>query len=154
MNRKKRLIGSIIAILILSTCAFFLWPRSFANVSPEVKSISVVLVEESDATTYVYNAQDSEFSAIMDTLDRYSYHMSLRTISSYFKNGASMEGNKAGYWLNIYLYTEPNRYGECYGITSGGTGEIVVDDAVYRIGYLGNSTALKMMDEVCQIVTP
>lgn len=157
MSKKKRIVASIIAILILSMCVLFLWPRSFEDVSQEVKSIAVVVVEESfdhDNMTYVYNEQDLEFSAIMETLGRYSYHMSPKTISSYFSEGAHLEGNEAGYWLHIYLYTEPDRCGECYGVISGGSGDIAVKDAVYRIGYFGNSTALKMMDEVCQIVAP
>lgn len=157
MSKKKRIIASIIAICIFSMSVLLLWPRSFADVSQKVESIAVVVVEESfdhDNMTYVYNKQQSEFDAIMETLNRYSYHMSLQTIPSCFLGGAHLEGNEAGYWLHIYLYTEPDRCGECYGIISGGTGDVAVKDAIYRIGYFGNSTALKMMDEVCQIVNP
>lgn len=157
MNKKKRIIGATIVIIILILCVLFLWPRSFADVSRAVESIAVVVVEESfdhDNATYIYDKKDSEFKEIMKILNQYSYHLSLRTISNYLSDNVSLGGNKAGYWLNIYLYTEPDRQGECYDILSGGTGDIIVNNGVYRIGYWGNDTALNMMDEVCQTVNP
>lgn len=158
MFKKKRFGGLIAGVVALFAIVLFLWPHSLLNnKDSDIESIAVVIVEESfdhDNDTYVYNIQDSKFRAIMEVLDSYSYHMSLKTISSYFSDGAHLEVNEAGYWLNIYLYTEPNRNGECYGIISGGTGDITVEDAVYRMGYWGNSTQLKFMSEICQVVNP
>lgn len=157
MKKKGTIISAIVILLILAISVLFLYPRSLSAVGFETKSISIVVVEdnlEHDTTIHVYNENDSEFDTIMEILNCYSYHMSLYTVFSCFEDGASLGGNTAGYWLNIYLYTELDCYGECYGILSGGTGAIVVDDAVYRIGYFGNKTALKMMDEVRRIVTP
>lgn len=89
----------------------------------------------------------------MDVLDRYPYHISLGTISNRIKDTAHIEDNKAGYWLDIYMYTEPDGYGDCYSILSGGTGELIFNVGVYRMGYWGNKTHLNFMGEICQALT-
>ena len=60
---------------------------------------------------------------------------------------------QAGYWLDIYMYTEPDGYGDCYSILSGGTGELIFNVGVYRMGYWGNKTHLNFMGEICQALT-
>lgn len=157
MDKKKVLIGAVLGAVILAVCGFFLLPRSLTGEVGQVQSISVVVIESNmDPATaaYVYNGQDPEFGEIMDTLDDYSYHLCPGTISSRIENSAALEGNEAGYWLYVHLYSEPDRDGDCYSIVSGGTGEILAGDVVYRVGYFGNDTVIKMMNEICQIVTP
>ena len=156
MFQKKKILSVVWILILISTLLIFLWPRSFlGSIDEEIKSVSVVIIEntlEHEQTTYMFNIGDPEFHVIMEVLDRYSYHISMGTISSCVKKTAHIEGNDAGYWLNIYLYTEPDRYGDCYSILSGGTGELVFDCGVYRMGYWGNKAHLKFMTEICQVV--
>ena len=158
LYKKKRFWGSVAGRIILFLSLLFLWPQSLLkNTESDIQSISIVVIEESfehNNSTYVYNIDDPMFDAIMDILDQYSYHASLNTISKRLEKRVELEGNLAGHWLHIYLYTAPDRYGECYQIISGGTGEVIVDDGVYRMGYWGNKTARKFMDEVYQVVNP
>ena len=67
------------------------------------------------------------------------------------ENRISIKDNNAGYWLHIDMYTEPGRCGDHYGIRSGGTGEVIAGDGVYRVGYWGNGKALEMMDAFYQM---
>lgn len=156
MFQKKRILSAVLILILISTLLIFLRPRSFlGNIDAEVKSVSVVIIEdnlEHNQEAYTFNVGDPEFDGIMEVLDRYSYHISMGTISSCIKKTAHIEGNDAGYWLNIYLYTEPDCYGDCYSILSGGTRELIFDYGVYRMGYWGNKTHLKFMAEICQVV--
>ena len=145
---------SLLLTVVMSLA--LLWPHSLlCGIETEVKSISVVIVRdgfEHTEDTYRLNEGEPMFDQIMSIIDRYSYHYSLNTIIKSVKNSVSLKGNDAGYWLNIYLYTEPNCYGDCYQIISGGTGEVIVDDGVYRIGYISNKKQLEFMSNICNIV--
>lgn len=156
MFRKKRILRAVLFLILLATLLVFLWPCSFlSNIDAEIRSVSVLVIEntlEHEQTAYTFNVGDPAFDEIMEVLDRSSYHVSMGTISSCIKKTAHIEGNDAGYWLNIYLYTEPDRSGDCYSILSGGTGEVIFDYGVYRMGYWGNKTHLKFMSEICQAV--
>ena len=155
---KSIILSAVLILVLILTLLTFLLPRSFlSNVGTEIKSISVVIIEntlEHKQTEYTFNVGDPEFHEIMDVLDRYSYHLSMGTISNSIKDTAHIENNKSGYWLDIYMYTEPDCYGDCYSIISGGTGELIFNDGVYRMGYWGNKTHLKFMNEICQAVNP
>lgn len=156
MFEKKRILKTVLILILLSTLLMFLWPRSFlSNIAAEIKSIQIVVIEtnfEHNQATHTFNIGTPEFDAIMEVLDSYSYHTSIGTISNHIRKTAHIEGNDARYWLNIYLYTEPDCYGDCYSILSGGTGEIIFDYGVYRMGYWGNKTHLEFMTEICQVV--
>lgn len=155
MFNKKRFWGLMVGIVTFFVILLFVWPHSLLNsIDSDIHSMSVVVVESygHDTATYKYNIDDPSFDAIMDILNQYSCHISLNTISKHLEKRVELEGNLAGYWLNINLYTEPDCYGECYQITSGGTGEVIIDDGVYRMGYWGNKVALKFMNEICQVV--
>lgn len=156
MFRKKRIFSAVLVLILISTLLTFLWPRSFlGSIDAEVKSVSVVVIEnnlEHDHEAHTFHVGDPEFHEIMEVLERYPYHISMRTISSRIKKTNHIEGNSARYWLDIYLYTEPDRYGDCYSIISGGTGELIFDRGVYRMGYWGNKTHLRFMTEICQVV--
>ena len=155
MVKRRKLLYAVFAIVILGVILCFLFPRSFAKTTSEVRSIAIHVVEENfehENKTYVYNDDAPEFNAIFNVLNKYSYHWTLQTIPCFFQNSAHIESNEAGYWLNIYFYSEPDRYGECIDLISGGTGEIIFDSTVYRIGYLGNRAALRMMDDIVNII--
>lgn len=156
--KKRKILSAVLILITLSVVLTFLWPRSFlSSIDAEIKSVSVVIIEntlEHEQTEHTFNVDDPEFHEIMDVLNRYSYHISMGTISNRIKDTAHIEDNKAGYWLDIYMYTEPDRYGDLYSIISGGTGELIFNDGVYRMGYWGNKTHLKFMNEICQVVNP
>lgn len=156
MFQKKKIFNVIFVFILASILLVFLWPRSFLrSLDNEIKSISLVIIEntlEHEQTEYTSNVGDPEFHEIMEVLKRYSYHISTGTISNRFKNTAHIEDNHAGYWLDIYMYTEPDCYGDCYSIISGGTGELIFNGEVYRMGYWGNKTHLNFMSEICQTV--
>lgn len=158
MPKSKRISKVIIVLALIAVILTFLWPHSLIDIAEVgIESISVVVVRnnlELNPTTYTFNVGDSEFGAVAEILNQNSYHVSISTILSAVQGGAHLEGNDAGYWLNIYLYTEPNRGGECYSIISGGTGDILINDNVYRMGYCGNRKMLGFMDAVCKAVNP
>ena len=156
MFQKKKIFNVIIVSILVSILFVFLWPRSFLrSIDNEIKSISLIIIEntlEHEQTKYTFHVGDPEFDEIMEVLERYPYHISMGTISSCIKKTAHIEGNDARYWLDIYLYTEPDCYGDCYSIISGGTGELIFNGEVYRMGYWGNKTHLNFMSEICQTV--
>lgn len=154
--KKRKILSAVLILITLSVVLAFLWPRSFlSNIDTEITSIDVVIIEntlEHEHTEYTFNVDDPEFHEIMGVLNRYFYHISMGTISNCIKDTVHIEDNKAGYWLDIYMYTEPDRYGDCYSILSGGTGELIFSGRVYRMGYWGNKTHLNFMNEICQVV--
>lgn len=156
MVKSKRIFSAILFLILLFTLLISLWPRSLlGSMDTEIKSMSVAIIEESfehEQDTYTFDAGDPEFDKLTEVFGRYYYHMSMGTVANYIKQNTHLEGNDAGYWLNIYLYTEPDCQGDCYQIISGGTGEVIINSGVYRMGYWGNRTALKFMDEVCQFI--
>ena len=83
---------------------------------------------------------DSPSPVVGEILERYSYHRCLRTI---FPN-TDLEGNDAGFFLHIW--------GENLYISTGGTGEIVVNDHVYRMGLFGNQKLLAFMEELATVL--
>lgn len=146
----KKTLSRIISVFILVVIAAFLWPRSLTDTRQQIQSVRIVIIESSDLhnrMTIEIPGESSELSEIIQLLDQYSCHCSLRTIPSLLNSGPSMEGNQAGFWLNIYLYSEPNYMGKCFSIMSGGTKEIIWGDAVWRIGYWGNGKNLEMMND-------
>ena len=144
--KKRWMIGALLLVL-LGLCAFFLWPLPFSGIAPDCASISVLRTEAAgpeavQAETVSHNTE--AFAQIQRIFDRYSYHRSLRT----FFSDASITGNQAGYWLRLYLDTAEGRT----TISCGGTGELLIDGRVYRMGYLGNDSALSMMRELVEAV--
>ena len=156
MVQKKSVLRAVLILILISTLLIFLWPRSFlGSMDEEIKSVSVEIIEntlEHERTAYIFQIGDPEFDEIMEVLERYSYHISTGTIANRMKNTAHIEDNHVGYWLHIYMYTGPNRDGGLYAISSGGTGELIFDHGVYRMGYWGNQTHLNFMSEICRAV--
>ncbi len=157
--KKRRIIQAIILIALLSVGTVFFFPRSMLHFDEPISEITVMLVHMAEAgkiedTTYNYTPNDAEYSLILDCLQDYSYHYSYGTIKSlvtyHTSHSVGMEGNDAGYWIYIYLDTATERH----TMNCGGTGEIMIDDFVYRVDYVGNRTQLEMMERLRSIVTP
>ena len=143
--KKKGLIFAAVALALL----LYFRPLPFPELSFESDmdlSIHKVDLEIANgaphmtSTTYVFTEDSPEAEAIGEILGRYSYHRALR---SPFPN-TDLDGNDAGYWLHIW--------GENLYLSSGGTGEITVNDHVYRMGLLGNRKNLALMEEIAAVL--
>lgn len=144
----KKFYGCLIALLLFAAVLFFLWPRSLGAVDMEIQSVRIQIIErEQERVTVEFPENCREIQEILQVLDQYSYHYSVRTIPGFFENGTSLKGNDAGFWVYIDLYSKPNYQGDSIGIISGGTKELAFDNAVWRIGYWRNHKNLELMNE-------
>ena len=145
---KKKIAICAMVMVAVAIGIVFLWPLSFSGVITDNADLFVVHIDadiengipKHTSRNYQFQPDSKEFTQIQQILDRYTFHRSLRT----FFDDVSMEGNDAEYWL--HLYSGENQ------ILCGGTGEIIVNNHVYRIGYWGNKTALSMMEEISDLL--
>ena len=95
-----------------------------------------------DVTNTLYSISEGspEAEAIGEVLERYSYHRCLRTI---FPN-TDLIGMDSGF--TIFLW------GGNLSFNSSGTGEIVVNGHVYRMGLLGNLKNQAFMEELAAVL--
>ena len=147
----KRVLTQIFLVLtaaaMLGFALYMLWPHSFVDLQPDCDSIIVYRIDSANNQTIRQEtccAGSAEFEQIIDLLSRYTYHRSFRTLVG--ANG--MEGNRAGYWLHVYLDHGDDRV----DFNCGGTGEVLIDGLVWRVGYLGNRASLAMMNELSDIL--
>ena len=145
----KRFALLLVLIALLAGVCYMLWPHSFAALQPECDSITIIITTDNaedlsyTTTKETYSADSPEFAQIMDILSHYTYHRSFRTLA-----GAHwMEGNHAGYWLDVYL----DRGDDRVDFTCGGTGEVLIDK-VWRVGYWGDRAELAMMAELSAVL--
>lgn len=144
---KKAFALMVVAALLCFAC-YMLWPHRFDTLQPDCDSITIFRIDTAEdysltTTKETYSADSPELAQIMDILSRYTYHRSFRTLAG--ANG--MEGNHAGYWLDVYLDHGDDRV----DFNCGGGGEVLIDGLVWRIGYLGNRSSLTMMQELSDI---
>ena len=151
----KRILLYICLVVLYVAAVVFFWPRSLADTPYQPKSARIGIVDgdDHDQMWHEIPVKAPELDEVMDLLNQYSYHCSLRTIPSLLDNGPCIEGNEAGFWVMIDLYSEANFAGECFSITSGGTKEIIFGDGVWRIGYWGNTKNLQFADAVYKLVS-
>lgn len=145
-----RLVLAAAALALLLGACYMLWPYSFLDLQPGCDSVTVFYIDTADdnfsqcVTKETYSADSAEFRQIMGVLSCYTYHRSFRTLQG--ANG--MEGNHAGYWLQVYLDHGDDRA----FFTCGGTREISINGLVWRVGYWGNRASLDMMAEIAAIL--
>ena len=136
-----------VLFLLIGTLGIWLfYPRSFYGLSENCDTITVHFIEntlEHGMETMVYTQESETFAQLQTMFQRYSYHPTFRTLG----NSLPMEGNDAGYWIQMYLDTA----GERTVFICGGTGEIRIEGRIYRIGYWGNKTTLAMMNDIAEI---
>ena len=144
----RRLSFLLVLVALLSGLCYMLWPHSLAGLQSECDSITIIRTDDAEDLSYTttketYSADSPAFAQIMDILSRYTYHRSFRTLA-----GAHwMEGNHAGYWLDVYLDHGDDRV----DFTCGGTGEVLID-SVWRVGYWGDRASLAMMAELSAVL--
>lgn len=139
-----------VAFLLLAGVCYMLWPHSFTDLQPECDSITILRTGDdtgvdhaSTITKETYSSDSQEFPQLMDILSHYTYHCSFWTLT-----GAHwMEGNHAGFWLHVYL----DHGNERVDFSCGGTGEILIDGLVWRVGYWGDRASLSMMAELTEV---
>ena len=149
---KKFLFRIGIVVLFVGVVAFF-WPHSLADVPLQPQSARIRIIDrQHEQTIMELPAESSGLDAVMEVLDQYSYHCSFRTLPSLLDSGPGMQGNDAGFWVSIDLYSEANYQGEHFEITSGGTTEIIFGRAVWRMGYWGNGKNIEMMNAFYKLV--
>ena len=145
----RRLSFLLVLLALLASVCSMLWPHSFADLQPECDSITLIRTDTAEdysltQTREIYSADSPEFAQIMDILSRYTYHRSFRTLTK----ANNMEGNHAGFWLHVYLDHGDDRV----NFTCGGTGEILIDGLVWRVGYWGDRASLPMMAELAAVL--
>lgn len=79
----------------------------------------------------------------MDILSHYTYHRSFRTLTK----ANNVGGNHAGFWLHVYLDHGKDRV----DFTCGGTGEILINGLVWRVGYRGDAASFDLMAELAAV---
>jgi hypothetical protein len=145
---KKKIILSLAGLAVIIFGLIMLWPLSFSDVMVDDIEIYFIVTDlgvdengrlENTTSNYIIKPDSDEFIQLRNILNKYSYHRSFRS----FFNDTSMTGNDAGYWFHIYQIGT-----EVKTIITGGTGEVIINDRVYRIGYWSNKKALSMMDEI------
>lgn len=145
----RRLSFLLVLLALLAGVCSMLWPLSFADLQPECDSITLIRTDTAEdysltQTREIYSADSPEFAQIMDILSRYTYHRSFRALTK----ANNMEGNHAGFWLHVYLDHGDDRV----DFTCGGTGEILIDGLVWRVGYWGDRASLPMMAELAAVL--
>ena len=128
------LIVAIIAIVMLS-------PYSFEKYTASSKMIQVTSTDTvtKDANgkkkqqVYSYKKDDKKYTEIVNVLDQYSYHFTTKTLTNSSQMSDSMLfGNKM--------------------LVISDSGEILLDNHVYRMGYSGGKDAKKMMKSINKIL--
>ena len=119
------------------------------GLQPDCDSITILRIDTAEdysliATKETYSADSPELAQIMDILSRCTYRRSFRTLAG----ANSTEGNRAGYWLRVYLDHGDDRV----DFNCGSTGEILIDGLAWRIGYWGDRASLAMMQELSDIL--
>ena len=147
----RRLAFLLVLLALLAVACYMLWPHSFADLQPKCDSITILRTGDdtgvdhaSTITKRTYSADSQEFAQIMDILSRYTYHRSFRTLMS----ANNIGGNRAGFWLHVYLDHGDDRV----DFSCGGTGEILIDGLVWRVGYWGDRASLSMMAELAAVL--
>lgn len=139
---KKTVIISV-SVVIIVIVMFFLYPISMSSILGRQNQSFTLLIKDTNTEQMITEQIEpgsEKYTQIQRLLERYIYHPSLRTLIG----DSTLDGNAAGFWVQIYC-------GE-RSLVSGGTGEIKVDDRIYRLGYWGNKTALSFMEEIRGIV--
>ena len=147
LSKSKIIIGIIVFILIILGI-ILLYPLPLDEIVSTDDGLSVIYMgnigidEKSNIEykKYYYEAGSTEFEQIKQILSKYKYHRNMRS----FRDISSFVGNDAGYLLRLYS-------GE-NSMVSSGTGEIMINNHVYNIGYWGNEKALSFMEEIHSVL--
>jgi hypothetical protein len=145
---KKKIILTLLCAVVIVFGLIMLWPLPFSNGITNDTELWIQLIDidvenglpNNTVSNYRIQSDSEEYILILQILGKYSFHRSFRT----FFSDTSINGNNAGFWLHLYS-------GEKQMI-SGGTGEVIINNRVYRIGWFGNKKALSLMNNLRSIL--
>ena len=124
------LIVAIIAIVMLS-------PYSFEKYTASSKMIQVTSTDT--VTKDSYKKDDKKYTEIVNVLDQYSYHFTTKTLT----NSSQMSDSSKPQMIMLF----GNKM-----LVISDSGEILLDNHVYRMGYSGGKDAKKMMKSINKIL--
>jgi hypothetical protein len=136
----------IIVILILFT--FMLFPLSFSHKLSNSQEVWITYSENiySDHQVdrknhqFTYNNGSEEYHAICKVLQKHKYHCNFRTII----NSSIVSGSGNG---DLEISTSDGNF-----IKIMDSGQVMVNNHVYSLGYFGSGSAKKLLQEVRQIL--
>ena len=151
----RKALSLALAAVVLIFAAWMLWPRSLEDdLDLEGRPLSATIitsgVEVTDMNSTPYHDFDDyavepgspEADAIREILGRYSWHPCLDTLTG--ADAISDIGN-----VSVYLYI--GDMGASLSVHNG-TGKARLNDRVVRIGYLGNSQAAALCEELARLL--
>jgi hypothetical protein len=136
-NRLLSLALFILAFICIAICVF--WPISFSKELFEEDYLAVTYVDSMDDSEepvkdFNFDSNSPEFKQLKQIFKEYSYHKCLDT----WKNNPSIEFGEEPFIISngsdkIIISTAPS---------------IVINDKVYRVGYLGTSKIKDLHSEL------
>ena len=133
----------LVAILIVAIIAIVM-------LSPYTASSKMIQVTSTDTVTkdangkkkqqvYSYKKDDKKYTEIVNVLDQYSYHFTTKTLT----NSSQMSDSSKPQMIMLF----GNKM-----LVISDSGEILLDNHVYRMGYSGGKDAKKMMKSINKIL--
>ena len=138
----------VVAVLIIAVFAFvMLSPYSFEKYTASSKLIQITSTDtvtkdakgKKKQQVYSFKPGDKKYTEITNVLDQYSYHFTTKTLT----NSSQMSESSKPQMIMLF--------GKKMLVISD-SGEILLDDHVYRMGYSGGKDAKKMMKSINKIL--
>lgn len=141
---KKKVALLLSGLAVIACCLVFWWPLSLTKVINDDASLYIIIVDMSLeggkpqqlVTNYYLEPESDELLQIKQVLARYSYHRSWCTLFI----SPSQEKSPVDYVIVMIQ--------EGHIISTGGTVQISVSTRQYRLGFWGNKTNIRMMNEI------
>ena len=148
---KRKIVWGGAVLVIAAVLAYFLWPMPLGEVLPEGETINVVYVKHilpgngevrQESADYQLDADSEQAAQLRAALEGYTYHRTWGTILS--DNSIDGPDEWVGYTLQLFAGDK--------SISSMGSGKVLINGCVYRVGYWGNQADLAWMEAVCAVL--
>lgn len=148
MKRKNFILLSIAVIIIVIIGVYALYPHSLEDVISSEERLYVLHhfhdVEDGEPIVefkeYEFEKGSEEAVKIREILGGYTYHRGLRVLSWDNDLGISREGNF------IQILSGSN------ALSSGGTGEIMMNSRIYSMHYWGRNKNRALLEEILEVL--
>lgn len=145
MGRTMKIVVAILIVGIIA--AVMLSPYSFEKYTASSKLIQVTSADTvtKDANgkkkqqVYSFKKDDKKYTEIVNVLDQYSYHFTMKTLT----NSSQMSQSSTPQMILLFGKTM---------LVVSDSGEILLDNHVYRMGYSGGKDAKNMMKSINKIL--
>lgn len=156
-RRHKRILSSILGIILLIICVYFLFPIKFTPLLTGADTISISSSESTvdadgkiatDSAAYSFSRDEDSYARILTLLEQYSYHNNFHSLISY--DSVALGSSDT---IEILV-------GDRYVILSA-SGEVLVEknfyDAdssshIYSVGYFSKGKMEQLMSEIRTIL--